>query len=405
MRWNPPARGPTLLSNRGRLVSAGDYLYNPALVQTNGGNSILMTKSRTTLKSRPQNAPLPAQPLDPGARDRLAEEGYLVLPGLLDPARDLGPLRSAYHSLLDTVARRMHAEGVVSSTYADLPFGRRFCALVGEMGGALMNHMDICLPQRGIDANSQVHCGPAAFGLLTNPRLLDAVEQIVGPEIYANPTQHVRIKPPEEFLAGDTTIVGEIARAVWHQDLATVMPEADRSRMLTVEGGGSLFLQAFNPPLRMMIVGAVHITQALAPIATLLGYEVTVVDPRRAFASDERFPGVHVDTDWPDDALHRLAPDRRTAVVTLTHDPKLDDPALEVALASEAFYIGSLGSRRTHAARLERIRARGIDEAALTRVHGPIGFAIGARSPAEIATAIAAEITARLRESPPGETR
>ena len=193
-----------------------------------------MTKSRTTLKSRPRNAPLPAQPLDAAARDRLAEDGYLVLPGLLDRERDLGPLRSEYHSLLDAVARRLHAEGAVTSSYADLPFDRRFCALVGEMGGALMNHMDICLPQRDIDANSQVHCGPAAFGLLTNPRLLDAVEQIVGPEIYANPTQHVRIKPPEECLAGDTTIVGEIARAVWHQDLATVMPEADGSRMLTV---------------------------------------------------------------------------------------------------------------------------------------------------------------------------
>ena len=105
----------------------------------------------------------------------------------------------------------------------------------------------------------------------------------------------------------------------------------------------------------MVVVGAVHITQALAPMAVLLGYEVTVVDPRRAFATDERFPGVAVDTEWPDDALLRLAPDRRTAVVTLTHDPKLDDPALAVALASDAFYIGSLGSRRTHAARLERL--------------------------------------------------
>ena len=179
----------------------------------------------------------------------------------------------------------------------------------------------------------------------------------------------------------------------------------DRSRVLSIEGGGPLFLQAFNPPLRMIIVGAVHITQALAPMAALLGYDVTVVDPRRAFASDERFPGVRVDTDWPDDALLRLAPDRRTAVVTLTHDPKLDDPALEVALASEAFYIGSLGSRRTHAARLERLRVRGVGEEALARVHGPIGLAIGARSPAEIATAITAEITARLREAPPAETR
>ena len=180
---------------------------------------------------------------------------------------------------------------------------------------------------------------------------------------------------------------------------------ADRSRRLASEDGRSLFLQVFNPPLRMVIVGAVHITQALVPMADLLGYEVTVVDPRRAFASDERFPGVTVDTDWPDDALHRLSPDRRTAVVTLTHDPKLDDPALEVALASDAFYIGSLGSRRTHAARLERLRARGFDEPALARIHGPIGLAIGAKSPAEIATAVTAEITARLREPVPAQKR
>ena len=180
---------------------------------------------------------------------------------------------------------------------------------------------------------------------------------------------------------------------------------ADRSRRLAHEGEGSLFLQVFNPPLRMAVVGAVHITQALAPMAALLGYEVTVVDPRRAFATDERFPGVAVDTEWPDDALRSLAPDRRTAIVTLTHDPKLDDPALEVALASDAFYIGSLGSRRTHAARLERLRARGFGETALARIHGPIGLAIGAKSPAEIATAVTAEITARLRKPPPAENR
>lgn len=174
---------------------------------------------------------------------------------------------------------------------------------------------------------------------------------------------------------------------------------ADRSRTLPREEG-ALFLQVFNPPLRMVVVGAVHVTQALAPMAALLGYEVTVVDPRRAFATDERFPGVAVDTDWPDDALRRLSPDRRTAVVTLTHDPKLDDPALEAALAGDAFYIGSLGSRRTHAARLARLRARGFDDPALARIHGPIGLAIGARSPAEIATAVAAEVTAKLRGAP-----
>ena len=180
---------------------------------------------------------------------------------------------------------------------------------------------------------------------------------------------------------------------------------SDRSGRLAGEDGSDLFLQVFNPALRMIIVGAVHITQALVPMAVLLGYEVTVVDPRRAFATDERFPGVVVDTDWPDDALLRLAPDRRTAVVTLTHDPKLDDPALAVALASDAFYIGSLGSQRTHAARLERLRARGLGEAALARIHGPVGLAIGARSPAEVANAVTAEITARLREPIPAASR
>ena len=175
--------------------------------------------------------------------------------------------------------------------------------------------------------------------------------------------------------------------------------EGDRSRMLSADPGRPVFLQVLNPPLRMIVVGAVHITQALAPMASLLGYETTVVDPRRAFASDERFPGVTVDTDWPDDALRRLAPDRRTAVVTLTHDPKLDDPALEEALRSDAFYIGSLGSRRTHSSRLERLRTRGFDETDLARIHGPIGLAIGAKSPAEIATAITAEITSTLRQS------
>lgn len=160
---------------------------------------------------------------------------------------------------------------------------------------------------------------------------------------------------------------------------------------------GPVFVQPVNPPLRMAIVGAVHITQALAPMAALLGYEVTVIDPRRAFASTERFPHVRVVVEWPDDALRALAPDRRTAVVTLTHDPKLDDPALNVALDSPAFYIASLGSTRTHGARIERLRQAGFGDADLARIHGPAGLAISARSPAEIATAILAQATQRLR--------
>jgi xanthine dehydrogenase accessory factor len=144
-------------------------------------------------------------------------------------------------------------------------------------------------------------------------------------------------------------------------------------------------------------VGAVHIAQALAPMASLAGYHVTVVDPRRAFATDSRFPDVAMTRDWPDEALAALAPDRRTAVVTLTHDPKLDDPALDVALRGEAFYVAALGSRRTHAGRLERLRALGHGEAALARIHGPAGLEIGAVSPAEIAVSVMAEMTRALR--------
>ena len=165
-------------------------------------------------------------------------------------------------------------------------------------------------------------------------------------------------------------------------------------------GGQRFFINPFNPPLRLVAVGAVHITQALAPMASLSGYEVTVVDPRRAFASPERFPGIAVSTEWPDDALHALQVDTRTAVVTLTHDPKLDDPALSVALQSPAFYIGSLGSRKTHAARLKRLQEQGLGVQAQERIHGPVGLAIGARSPAEIAIAIMGQITQALRNPP-----
>ncbi len=152
------------------------------------------------------------------------------------------------------------------------------------------------------------------------------------------------------------------------------------------------FVQVFNPPLRLVVVGAVHIAQPLVPLATTAGYDVTVIDPRRAWASGERFPGVALVTDWPDEALMALAPDHRTAIVTLTHDPKLDDPALAAALASPAFYIGALGSRRTQGKRLDRLRAQGFEEAALARIHGPVGLDIGAKSPAEIAVAILAQI-------------
>lgn len=173
----------------------------------------------------------------------------------------------------------------------------------------------------------------------------------------------------------------------------------DRSRTVRI-GEADWFLHAHNPPLRLIVVGAVHIAQALVPFASQVGFAVTVVDPRRSFASDERFPDVAVRTDWPDEAMDALKPDARTAVITLTHDPKLDDPALDRALKSPAFYIGSLGSRRTHAARLERLRELGHDETALARIKGPVGLDIEAVTAPEIALSIIAEVVAVRRGAP-----
>ena len=170
----------------------------------------------------------------------------------------------------------------------------------------------------------------------------------------------------------------------------------DRSRV--IDGAqGRVFVQVHNPRIRLIIVGAVHISQPLAQIAGLAGYAVTLVDPRGAFTGGERFPEMTVIEDWPDEALTALAPDARCAVVTLTHDPKLDDPALSVALRTQAFYIGCLGSRRTHAKRLERLAELGFSEAETARLHGPVGLDIGASSPAEIALSIMAEITQARR--------
>jgi xanthine dehydrogenase accessory factor len=163
---------------------------------------------------------------------------------------------------------------------------------------------------------------------------------------------------------------------------------------------GRAFLTVYVPAPQLVITGAVHISQALAPIAKLLGYDVTIVDPRTAFASPERFPDVKVIAEWPDKALPPLGIDSYTAFVALTHDPKIDDPALTHALSRDCFYIGALGSRKTHARRVERLKQQGLSEADISRVHAPIGLDIGAVSPAEIAVAIMAQITERLREEP-----
>lgn len=180
-------------------------------------------------------------------------------------------------------------------------------------------------------------------------------------------------------------------------ELAAAVAEAlrDDRALVAATARGEVFVEPHNPPLRMIVVGAVHTAAPLAQIARLAGFAVTLVDPRRGWATEARFPGEQIVVEWPDAALARLAPDARTAVVTLTHDPKLDDPALVAALASPAFYIGCLGSARTHAARLQRLAAAGCTR--LDRLHGPVGLRINARSPAEIAIAIVAEAIAGLR--------
>jgi xanthine dehydrogenase accessory factor len=170
----------------------------------------------------------------------------------------------------------------------------------------------------------------------------------------------------------------------------------DRSRI--AQGpAGDVFLHVFNPPVRIFLVGAVHIAQSLAPMGALAGYEITVVDPRAAFATPARFPGVALRVAWPDEVLAEVAPDRRTAVVALTHDPKIDDPALQAALRSPAFYVGALGSRKTHGERLARLRAAGFGDADLARIRGPVGLPLGAVSPPEIAVSILAELVQVLR--------
>ncbi len=197
----------------------------------------------------------------------------------------------------------------------------------------------------------------------------------------------------EDMLGGELTLGAEGEQA------ASAALREDRSRTVEIEGR-KLFFQVYNPPLRLFVVGAVHISQALAPMAAMLGYDVTIVDPRQSFATEARFPNVRMTHDWPDEALARFGPDRRSAIVTLTHDPKLDDPALEGALRSPAFYIGALGSRKTHGLRVERLRQAGFSEDEIGRINGPIGLAIGAKSPAEIALAIMAQVTETLRRGP-----
>jgi xanthine dehydrogenase accessory factor len=204
------------------------------------------------------------------------------------------------------------------------------------------------------------------------------------------------LKSGAQILLGDGIALGDLT--LGQEDRAAINRAVIDDRSQTIESAaGTLFVEVWSPPLRLVVVGAVHIAQTLAIMAVQTGYDVTIIDPRSAFASEERFPGVTLATDWPDEVLPGLKPDKRTAIVTLTHDPKIDDPALQAALKSDAFYIGALGSRRTHAKRGERLAAAGFGADAFARIHGPVGLDIGALTPGEIAVSILAEVTATLR--------
>lgn len=177
--------------------------------------------------------------------------------------------------------------------------------------------------------------------------------------------------------------------------LAAMLDDAFRFDQSGVHDGQ--FVQIHNPPLRLVIIGAVHIAQSVIPMAQMAGYDVTVIDPRGAFATGARFPGIALHADWPEDVLPKIGLDARTALLALTHDPKIDDPALHLALRSDVFYIGALGSKKTQASRLSRLTSAGFPPEQLTRIHGPIGLAIGAKGAAEIAISIMAEMTRVLR--------
>ncbi len=199
-----------------------------------------------------------------------------------------------------------------------------------------------------------------------------------------------------DLLSGEEALIHPGNDSSELEQAAGKAARADQSTSVEI-GGRTWFLTVCNPPLDLAIVGAVHIAQPLSVMAQIAGYSVRVIDPRTAFATAERFPGVSLSHEWPDEALAKAPLGTRSALVALTHNPKVDDPALTAALSSGCFYIGALGSKKTHAGRRERLKQRGFSDAALDRIRGPIGLAIGARSPAEIAVAILAEMTWQLR--------
>jgi xanthine dehydrogenase accessory factor len=219
--------------------------------------------------------------------------------------------------------------------------------------------------------------------------LVEPVGSVMPEEVLANLVLAREGRVPVAYVTGMT------ARRRLEREGHEARFRMDRSGF---EEDGETFVAIHNPPLRLIVVGAVHIAQALVPMARIAGFDPVVIDPRESFASEARFPGETVLDDWPDEGLRALGLDARTALVLLTHDPKLDDPALGEALRSEVFYIGALGSTRTHAKRVARLTDAGFSEVEIARIHGPIGLDIGAAGPAEIAVSILAQMTQVLRK-------
>ncbi len=219
----------------------------------------------------------------------------------------------------------------------------------------------------------------------------DYLEQVLAAKDKKRPIAvATRLADGAQSLCDGTSCTGEVTLGAEQLAEARALIIAGRSAALA-SSNGEIFLRSYAPPPKMVIVGAVHIAQFLAPMAALAGFEVLVVDPRRAFATEARFPGVTLVPEWPGPALAKVGLDEHTALVTLTHDPKLDDPALQAALKSQVFYIGALGSKRTHAKRIERLREHGLAELA-PRIHAPVGLDLGGRAAAEIAVSVLAQV-------------
>ncbi|MBU6299193.1 MAG: XdhC family protein [Alphaproteobacteria bacterium] len=245
-----------------------------------------------------------------------------------------------------------------------------------------------------------------SVGLACGGRIEIFVEPIAGPRsrdifaaIKAAKQARRSVVRAVDVLTGEDRLIGAATDGCALDKAALEAIRTDRSGCIEIEGR-SWLLVVFNPPVDLAIVGAVHVAQSLAKMAAQCGHDVRVIDPRTSFAMEARFPGIGLSHEWPEEALAKRPPGLRSALVALSHDPKLDDPALSAALASPAFYIGALGSKRTHAIRLERLKAHGFSDDALARIHGPVGLVIGAKTPAEIAVSILAQITERLRVRP-----